>query len=142
MEKYPNSYYYWKLRCKLRENIQLGDPKIANYNHPLIVHLHTVIDKFQILSILEPLDLQSISSRIVVNLWIFTWHSGVKVHVMYYSLFVLPCSLQHSHDINKWWICLQRMSARIKDSPLWCACPHIKFQTTTLIMFLHFKFKD
>jgi hypothetical protein len=61
-------YLHWKPRRKSRKNIQLGDPHFASYNHPFIAKLHTIINKFGILSILEPLGLQSISSEVIINL--------------------------------------------------------------------------
>ena len=36
----------------------------------LFVKLHMVINKLRILSILEPLSLESISSRVMIKLWI------------------------------------------------------------------------
>ena len=56
---------------------------------------------------------------------VFNVLHGIKVYVPYGFLFVLPCSFPRSHDINKWWIHLQWMGARIKVCPLYHACPHI-----------------
>ena len=67
MEKHPNSYYHWKPRRKSRKHIQLRGPNLARYNHSLIVKLN----KLEILSVLEALDLQSISNRVIINLSIF-----------------------------------------------------------------------
>ena len=35
-----------------------------------IIKLHTTINKLRILSILEPLGLENISSRLIINLWL------------------------------------------------------------------------
>ena len=53
---------------KSRKNIQLGDPYLASYYQLLIVKLDTAINKLGILSILEPMDLRSISSRIIIQI--------------------------------------------------------------------------
>ena len=86
MEKHPTFYHHGKSRHKARKK---HPTYLVSYNHPLIVKLHTSINKFGILSILEPLGLQSISSRVILNLWIFyVTHSGIKIHVPCASLFV------------------------------------------------------
>ena len=54
-------------------------------------------------------------------------YSGIKVHVPYGSFFVLRCLFPRSHDIDKWWIHLQWMDARIKDCQLYHVCPLMVF---------------